>query len=71
VQIHLTFDWIDQAQAAAFALGHLVDVLEPPELRNQLVKVARAVLARYADGATPAALDTTPDREPIEPVAVG
>jgi predicted DNA-binding transcriptional regulator YafY len=71
VQIHLTFDWIDQAQAAAFALGHLVDVLEPPELRNQLVKVARAVLARYADGATPAGLDATPDREPIEPVAVG
>jgi predicted DNA-binding transcriptional regulator YafY len=48
VRVTVSFDWIDQAQAAAFALGHLVEVLEPPELRAQLVRAAQTVLERYA-----------------------
>lgn len=47
IQVHLTFEWMDEAQAAAFGLGHIVEVLSPPELRAQLVRVARAVLERY------------------------
>ena len=61
VQLHLAFDWIDQAQAAAFGLGHLVEVLAPPELRAQLVKVARAVLLRYSTSDAPSA---SPETDP-------
>jgi hypothetical protein len=39
---------MNDAQSAAFGLGHVVEVLGPPELRAQMVKVARAVLARYS-----------------------
>lgn len=65
VRIAVPFDWIDQAQAAVFTLGHLVDVLEPPDLRDQLVNVARAVLARYAGGASLAEPGPSADREPV------
>jgi predicted DNA-binding transcriptional regulator YafY len=47
VRVRLAFDWMDQAQAAAFGLGHLVEVLEPAELRDQIPNVARSVLSRY------------------------
>jgi predicted DNA-binding transcriptional regulator YafY len=47
VRVRLAFEWMDQAQAAAFGLGHIVEVLEPAELRDQILNVARSVLTRY------------------------
>jgi predicted DNA-binding transcriptional regulator YafY len=61
VRVTLSFEWMDQAQAAAFGLGHIVEVLEPPELRAQMVKVARAVLARYVAASDPEAGVSDPE----------
>jgi predicted DNA-binding transcriptional regulator YafY len=57
VRVTLAFEWMDQAQAAAFGLGHVVEVLEPPELRDQMVKLARTVLERYVSAVAPLAAD--------------
>lgn len=60
VRVSIAFDWVDQARAAAFGLGHLVEVLEPPELRAQMVKLARAVLARYTSAGSAVAGPSVP-----------
>ena len=65
VRVEFAFEWMDQAQAAAFGLGHIVEVLEPPELRDQMVKVARAVLARYASAAGPSTAEPESAEEAV------
>jgi predicted DNA-binding transcriptional regulator YafY len=50
LRLTLRFDWIDEAEAAVFRLGHLVEVVEPADVRERLIKLARAVLARYETG---------------------
>ena len=47
LRLTLRFDWIDEAEAAVFRLGHLVEVIEPADVRERLIKLAKAVLARY------------------------
>ena len=49
----LTFEWRDQAETVVFQLGPLVEVAEPLELREQLVKRARRILEQYAPAALP------------------
>ena len=54
IRLTLVFEWMDQAQAAAFGLAQVVEVIEPPGLRAQMVSAARSVLERYSrapDGA--------------------
>jgi predicted DNA-binding transcriptional regulator YafY len=48
VQQDLVFDSLDVAASALLALGPEVEVLAPPELRDALTEIARAVLARTA-----------------------
>jgi predicted DNA-binding transcriptional regulator YafY len=56
VRVGLAFDWADEAQAAAFGLAKVVDVLAPQELRDRIVTLARTVLARYgAESVSPTA----------------
>lgn len=47
LRLTLRFDWMDEAEAAIFRLGQLVEVIEPAELREQLLRLGRAVLGRY------------------------
>lgn len=49
VRLRLTFDWTDEAIAAALRLGAGVEVLEPEWLRGSIVESARAIVAHYAE----------------------
>lgn len=52
VRLRLRLDWPDEAPAQLLAAGSSIEVLDPPEIRDRLVRIARRVLDRY--GAAPA-----------------
>jgi predicted DNA-binding transcriptional regulator YafY len=45
--LRLMVDWPEEVPARLLALGGAVEVLDPPELRDRIVAVARGVLARH------------------------
>jgi predicted DNA-binding transcriptional regulator YafY len=45
--LRLELDWPDEAPARLLALGDHVEVLEPPEVRRQVVKLATGALRRH------------------------
>jgi predicted DNA-binding transcriptional regulator YafY len=47
VVLDLTFRAVGAAVSGLFMLGEGVEVPAPPEVRDQLVSTARAVLSRY------------------------
>ncbi len=47
VRLRLRFDWFDEAETASVRLGHFIEVLEPLELRERVLALARTVLERY------------------------
>lgn len=48
--VEVDFDSLDEARSVLAGLGSRVEVLEPAELREQLVLLAMAVLGRYGLG---------------------
>lgn len=50
-RLRLTVDWPEEVPGRLVALGDAVEVLDPPEVRERMAEIARAVLARYAAGA--------------------
>jgi predicted DNA-binding transcriptional regulator YafY len=50
--LQLTFEWRDQAESLVFQLGPLVEVVEPPDLREILVSRARQILDQYREPAS-------------------
>ncbi len=46
-RVRVTFDWPREVAGRLLALGGSVEVLEPPELRDEIAGLARDVLARY------------------------
>jgi len=45
------YDWPDEVAGRLVGRGGTIEILEPPELRDEVVAIARDVLARYADPA--------------------
>jgi predicted DNA-binding transcriptional regulator YafY len=52
VRLHLRLDWPDEVPARLLAAGSSIEVLDPPEIRDRLVRIVRRVLERY--GVAPA-----------------
>ena len=50
VRLELSFDWADDAIAAALRLPDAVEVIEPAWLRRAIVETASKLLARYSEG---------------------
>jgi predicted DNA-binding transcriptional regulator YafY len=50
VRLELSFDWADDAIAAALRLPDAVEVIEPAWLRRAIVETAGKLLTRYSDG---------------------
>ncbi len=47
-RLRLTVDWPDEIPGRLLALGGDAEILDPPELRERALELARAVLARHA-----------------------
>ena len=47
IRLSATFDWLDEAELAAFRLARVAEVVDPPEIRQRIVALAEAALARY------------------------
>ena len=45
--LRLRLDWPEEVPALLLAVGSHVEILEPPEIRERLVAIASATLARY------------------------
>jgi predicted DNA-binding transcriptional regulator YafY len=45
--LHVAFDWFDEAALAALRVGHVAELIEPPDLRARLVDLARGLVERY------------------------
>ncbi|HEX5589056.1 MAG TPA: YafY family protein [Candidatus Limnocylindrales bacterium] len=54
LHLRLRLDWPDEVPARLLAAGSSIEVLDPPEIRDRLVRIARRVLDRY--GVAPAGL---------------
>ncbi len=52
LRLRLLLDWPDEVPARLLAAGSSIEVLDPPEIRDRLVRIARRVLDRY--GVAPA-----------------
>jgi len=52
IRLRLRLDWPDEVPARLLAAGSSIEVLDPPEIRDRLVRIARRVLERY--GVAPA-----------------
>jgi len=52
IRLRLRLDWPDEVPGQLLAAGSSIEVLDPPEIRDRLVRIARRVLERY--GAAPA-----------------
>ena len=52
IRLRLRLDWPDEVPAQLLAAGSSIEVLDPPEIRDRLIRIARRVLERY--GAAPA-----------------
>jgi predicted DNA-binding transcriptional regulator YafY len=52
LRLRLRLDWPDEVAAQLLAAGSSIEVLDPPEIRDRLVRIARRVLDRY--GVAPA-----------------
>jgi predicted DNA-binding transcriptional regulator YafY len=50
VRLELSFDWADDAIAAALRLPDAVEVIEPAWLRRAIVETAGKLLTRYSEG---------------------
>jgi predicted DNA-binding transcriptional regulator YafY len=50
VRLELSFDWADDAIAAALRLPDAVEVIEPAWLRRAIVDTANKLLERYSEG---------------------
>jgi hypothetical protein len=46
-RLRVEFDWFDEAVLAAFRLGRIAEVLDPPDLRTRLIDLAGGLLDRY------------------------
>jgi len=53
-RVTITFDWADDAIAAAIRMGEHVEVLSPDWLRRSVLDSATAIVARYAEGSVAA-----------------
>jgi predicted DNA-binding transcriptional regulator YafY len=51
-EVEITFEsgWFDELSSWALSFGEMAEVLEPPELREQVEKRLRSALAQYAAG---------------------
>ncbi|MBB6098776.1 putative DNA-binding transcriptional regulator YafY [Deinobacterium chartae] len=49
--LEFTFDHLEQARASLLGLGALLEVIDPPELRDDLRETARAVMELYSSQA--------------------
>jgi predicted DNA-binding transcriptional regulator YafY len=47
IHLRLRLDWPDEVPARLLAAGSFIEVLDPPEIRDRLVRIARRVLDRY------------------------
>lgn len=54
IHLRLRLDWPDEVPARLLAAGASIEVLEPPDIRDRLVRIARRVADRYE--AAPAGL---------------
>jgi predicted DNA-binding transcriptional regulator YafY len=45
--LHVTFDWFDEAALAALRVAHVAELIEPPDLRERLVDLARGLVEQY------------------------
>jgi predicted DNA-binding transcriptional regulator YafY len=52
IRLRLRLDWPEEVPAQLLAAGSSIEVLDPPEIRDRLVRIARRVLERY--GVAPA-----------------
>ena len=51
VHLRLQVEWPDEVAHAMLRLGSGVEVLEPPEVREQVVATAQRILDRYGEAA--------------------
>jgi predicted DNA-binding transcriptional regulator YafY len=54
IRLRLRLDWPDEVPARLLAAGASIEVLDPPEIRDRLARIARHVADRYE--AAPAGL---------------
>lgn len=50
LRLRLRLDWPEEAAGVLLSAGPWVDVVSPPEVRNEVATMARDVAARYANG---------------------
>ena len=47
IRLRLRLDWPEEVPAQLLAAGASIEVLDPPEIRDRLIRIARRVVDRY------------------------
>jgi predicted DNA-binding transcriptional regulator YafY len=52
IRLRVRLDWPDEVPAQLLSVGSNVEVLDPPEIRDGLIRIARRIVERYEPAPT-------------------